>query len=64
MMNENTQQVAKHIVDAASYGTIAAAFLGYLPVIAAGLSCVWILIQIWESKTFTTHIKTRFRRKK
>ena len=63
MMNENTQQVAKHIVDAASYGTIVASFLGYLPTIAAGFSIVWICIQIWESKT-ANKFKAKFRRKK
>ncbi len=63
MIDQNTQQIAKHVVDVASYGTIAAAFLGYLPAIAAACSIIWISIQIWESKTFGK-LKAKLRRKK
>lgn len=47
-MTPQIQQNVKHGIDAAAYTGIAAVFLGYLPYIAAGLSILWICIQISE----------------
>jgi hypothetical protein len=63
MIDQNTQQIAKHVADVTSYGAIAATFLGYLPTIAAVFSILWISIQIWESKT-AIKLRARLRRKK
>lgn len=41
-----------HIVDAASFGTIIAAAVGWLPATAAIVGILWYIIQIYESQTF------------
>lgn len=42
---------AKQTVDAAAVGVAGAAWINWLPDVAAGLSIVWLLIRIWESET-------------
>ncbi len=44
-------EIGKHVVDAASVGVVAGTLLQYLPALAAGLSIVWMMIRIWETKT-------------
>lgn len=41
----------KHVVDAASIGTVVATFAGWLPAIAALFTIVWTLIRIYETRT-------------
>lgn len=41
----------KTVADTASLGTTAAAFLGWLPHVAALLGVVWWAIRIYETKT-------------
>lgn len=42
---------ARPIGDGAAYASILATFAGYLPAIAAGLSAIWIAMQIVEKMT-------------
>ena len=46
-----TLQDAKPVVDAAAVGIAGAAWLAWLPHIAAGLSVIWFALRIWESET-------------
>ena len=45
---EQAQQVAKPAADVTSIGIAGGALLGYLPPIAAGLSIVWMGLQIYS----------------
>ena len=38
-------------VDAIGAGAIVAAFVGYIPALAAAVAMVWYLVQLWESRT-------------
>ncbi len=57
-----TEQVVVHshlgwwTGDIIAAGTIVAAGLGYLPLIAAAVGLVFYGIQIWESKTVQAHV--------
>jgi hypothetical protein len=46
-INEHT----KHVIDWTSIGIVLASLIQILPSIAAGLSIVWTLIRIYETKT-------------
>lgn len=46
-----TDEAGKHIIDLLSVGTILGALTGMLPAIAAGLSIVWTIIRIYETRT-------------
>jgi hypothetical protein len=48
-MNEHS--VGTWITSLLSSGAIAAALLGHLPAVAAGVAAVWYFVQIWESAT-------------
>jgi hypothetical protein len=48
-MNHHHPQVIA--ADVAAVGIAGAAWMQWLPAIAAAISIVWFLIQIWESKT-------------
>jgi hypothetical protein len=41
----------KHGLDLAAIGTVVATIAGWLPSVAAGLSIVWTLIRIYETRT-------------
>lgn len=45
--------------DIVGAGTIIAAFIGYLPAIAAAVALCWYLIQIWESRTIQHWVQNR-----
>lgn len=47
-MNHDT---GKHVVDAASIGTVLATLAGWLPAIAALFTIVWTAIRIYETDT-------------
>lgn len=49
----------KPAIDAVSIGSTVAALLGALPHIAAGLSVIWGLIRIYETKTFQDWLHKR-----
>ena len=44
-------EATKHIIDAASVATVLGTLVNVLPSIAAGLSIVWSIIRIYETKT-------------
>lgn len=46
-----TNEQAKHIVDALSIGTVAGTLAGVLPSMAAIFTIVWTVIRIYETKT-------------
>lgn len=50
-MKTTTLEHTKHVVDAMSISSIAAAFVGYLPELSAGAGLIWTLIRIYETKT-------------
>lgn len=47
----DTNEQAKHIVDALSIGTVAGTLAGVLPSMAALFTIVWTVIRIYETKT-------------
>ena len=54
----------KQAVDVISISTGAAALFGWLPAIAAGLTIVWTLLRIYETRTMQRLIRGRFPDKK
>ena len=44
-------ETAKHVIDGISVSAAFAAFIGWLPAIAALLSIIWTLIRIYETRT-------------
>lgn len=51
-------------IDGVSVLTVSGVFAGLLPVLAAGFTLLWVLIQIWESKTIQSAMANwRMRRK-
>lgn len=44
-------EATKHIIDVASVATVLGTLVQVLPSIAAGLSIVWSVIRIYETKT-------------
>ena len=49
MMDDH--ETTKHLFDALSISAVLGALVGYLPDIAAGLSIIWTLLRLYESKT-------------
>lgn len=47
----NSEETAKHVVDALSIGTVVATLAGVLPSIAAIFTIVWTVIRIYETDT-------------
>ena len=41
----------KQVADVAAVGTMGATLIGWLPAAAAGLTIIWTLIRIYETKT-------------
>ncbi len=54
---QTQQEIAKHAVDALSVGVVAGTLMQWLPPLAAGLTVVWTLIRIVETKTVQRCIK-------
>lgn len=52
-INEHT----KHVIDWTSIGIALGTLIQILPSIAAGLSIVWSIIRIYETKTVQTWLK-------
>lgn len=46
-----TQETAKHVADAGAVAVAGAAWVDWLPSLAAILSIIWLLLRIWESET-------------
>jgi hypothetical protein len=44
-------EASKHIIDAISVATVLGTLIEMLPSIAAGLSIIWSVIRIYETKT-------------
>ncbi len=53
------QEIAKHAVDVLSFGVVAGTLMQWLPPLAAGLTVVWTLIRIWETKTVQRWVKRK-----
>lgn len=51
MVDNETQETAKHVVDALSIGTVVATLAGILPSIAAIFTIIWTGIRIYETDT-------------
>lgn len=47
-----SQESAKHVIDALSFGTVIGTMAGVLPSIAAIFTIVWTVIRIYETETF------------
>lgn len=58
MLNEHSP-ISYWLANVAGAGSIVASAVGYLPAFAAAVALIWYLIQITESKTVQTWIKTR-----
>lgn len=52
MLTPDPNHPLAKVGDTVAAGTIVGTFLGWLPTIAAVLSCIWFAIQISESATF------------
>lgn len=48
-MSGPIQEQAKHVIDAGAIGGGVAAFAGWLPDIAAGLSIIWLAVRVYET---------------
>lgn len=57
MVDNETQETAKHVVDALSIGTVVATLTGILPSIAAIFTIVWTAIRIYETETVQNILK-------
>lgn len=55
-MNSNGE-LAKHVVDGFSLGTIVATIAGWLPDVAALFTVIWTALRIWETKTVQCWVK-------
>lgn len=44
-------EASKHVIDALSVATVLGTLVQVLPSIAAGLSIIWSIIRIYETKT-------------
>ena len=64
MVNSETQETAKHVVDALSIGTVVATLAGILPSIAAIFTIVWTAIRIYETETVQKLMKKLPKRQK
>ena len=54
-------QIVKHVVDGAAVGVTAGVWATVLPSVASGLTVVWMIIRIYETKTVQDFVG-RFRR--
>ena len=53
-------QIVKHVVDGAAVGVTAGVWATVLPSVASGLTVIWMLIRIYETKTVQDFV-ARFR---
>lgn len=61
--HEQVQQTVTAAGNATAVGVTGATVAGMLPSIAAVFSCIWLGIQIWESKTVRKIVARLLRRK-
>ena len=50
-MNEQNQEMLKHVIDGASILTVIGTLVEFLPAVSAVLSIVWVAIRIYETET-------------
>jgi hypothetical protein len=48
--NQNVEQI-KYVVDATAMAVVGAAWVNWLPDLAALFTMIWVLIRIWETDT-------------
>ncbi len=51
---------AKQVVDVIAVGGTIGALIGWLPAVAAGVTIVWTMIRIYETKTIKDAVKRWF----